>query len=652
MRYYCTLFDSNYLSRGLALHKSLLAQSSKDFKLFILPMDQACYESLQKLKLKNVDIISFEDFLSHDLKEAMKNRTWAEFCWTCSSAILEYCFNRFGLHQCTYLDSDIYFYNDPELAFEEFKENSGALITKHNFSIQHDQSRSSGIYCVQFMPFNNNALGREILNDWYSKCLASCELNPAEGKCGDQKYLDEWPEKFKGVVESKEFGLGIAPWNVQKIRKIDRGFVTLDDGQVYKIIFYHFHGLKVFFNSDVKLTGSRYEISDEVKSFFYDEYLDVLTEVNSFLALHEIRNYHGAQPGTVSIPGIKTFLKKILRYCRSFKINNVNHLIKREGIFGFRCIFCQEMNFKIKYYSLFDDRYGFPGSFNLIECLNCGHLHLNSNFKDNDFVELYSNYYPRAEFDLKSFQPLSFKGGVTGFIDGERSSAASWVPRNIKVLDVGCGFGSSVAYHKSRGCVSVGVEADSNINRIKEAFGLDIRIGVFDDKLFTNEKFDFITLDQVLEHSKDPFSFFSTLSARLEDSGQIVLSIPNAHGWGARFFRRRWINWHTPYHLQFFTDKSFQKLSDNFNLRVVKSETITHSNWLYYQILHLLTFPQMGSQSSFWASKPVKQKSKALLVRLVNLSHRFRFFHIVTRLFDLVGMGDNRLIILQKGKKL
>ena len=47
MKHYCTYFDQHYLTRGLALHHSLV-QHAGDFELTVLCMDQECEAALRQ----------------------------------------------------------------------------------------------------------------------------------------------------------------------------------------------------------------------------------------------------------------------------------------------------------------------------------------------------------------------------------------------------------------------------------------------------------------------------------------------------------------------------------------------------------------------------------------------------------------------------
>ena len=74
---------------------------------------------------------------------------------------------------------------------------------------------------------------------------------------------------------------------------------------------------------------------------------------------------------------------------------------------------------------LYDDRYGFPGRFNLLECGGCGHRQLDAKFSDAELSELYSRHYPRRA-SPSDFKPYVERGGFGAWLDGERGSAFRW----------------------------------------------------------------------------------------------------------------------------------------------------------------------------------------------------------------------------------
>ncbi|GAB1234058.1 class I SAM-dependent methyltransferase [Ferrigenium sp. UT5] len=297
----------------------------------------------------------------------------------------------------------------------------------------------------------------------------------------------------------------------------------------------------------------------------------------------------------------------------------------------------------------YDDRYGYQGSFTLMQCQHCGHEFLDCNLSASELTELYTNYYPRKCLDIANYTPHTEQNGFTAWFNGSGSSAFRWVPRNVRVLDVGCGFGQSLGYHTARGCDVYGVEADENIRRVVEKFGFKVHVGLFDDKVYEQDFFDFVTMDQVIEHVTDPIATLRGVARILKSGGTAILSTPNARGWGSRLFGKRWINWHTPYHLQFFTRESMRQAAEQSGLVLTEVKTVTNSEWLHYQWIHLVTYPKPGKPSWFWS--PDKSGARAhqkIMVRLLSLLHRTKINHWVTRLLDGLGLGDNFVFILKK----
>lgn len=298
---------------------------------------------------------------------------------------------------------------------------------------------------------------------------------------------------------------------------------------------------------------------------------------------------------------------------------------------------------------LWDDRYAYPGQFTLMRCSNCGHAFLDCDLMPDQLGELYTNYYPRKTFDVAQYKPHTERSGFGSWLGGLNSSAFRWVPENVRVLDVGCGFGESLGYHAARGCDVYGVEADENIRRVAEKFGYRVHVGLFDDKVYESEFFDYVTMDQVIEHVTDPFSALCGVARILKPGGKAILSTPNANGWGAKIFGRRWIHWHTPYHLQFFSKYSMQIAAEQAGLEVTEVKTITNSDWLLYQWIHLVTFPPLGKPSSFWLrNKSGTTFRQKLLVRLLSLMHKTKINHLLTRIFDSLSVGDNFVFVLTK----
>jgi 2-polyprenyl-3-methyl-5-hydroxy-6-metoxy-1,4-benzoquinol methylase len=298
--------------------------------------------------------------------------------------------------------------------------------------------------------------------------------------------------------------------------------------------------------------------------------------------------------------------------------------------------------------SLYDDRYGYQGIFQLLRCIDCGHRFLQAKFSPEQLRDLYSNYYPRSSFDLDNYKPYRELQGFNAWLDGYQSSPFRWIPKDVRILDIGCGFGESLGYHQARGCEVYGVEADENIRRVADKFGFNVHVGLFDSAIYQENFFDYVTMSQVIEHVTEPVQTMSGIAKILKPGGVAILSTPNVCGWGARLFSRRWINWHAPYHLHFFTLKSMQLAAQNAGLVLERTVTITPSAWLHFQWIHFFTCPPEGKPSVFWVPGSQWSFTQKVLLRALLILHRSKINHLVTRLFDASGLGDNRLYFLRK----
>jgi 2-polyprenyl-3-methyl-5-hydroxy-6-metoxy-1,4-benzoquinol methylase len=297
-------------------------------------------------------------------------------------------------------------------------------------------------------------------------------------------------------------------------------------------------------------------------------------------------------------------------------------------------------------FTLYDDRYGYRGEFEQRRCAACGHRWLDWTPDAPTLGKLYSEHYPRSDRSADDLAPLASPGRLAAWWRGARGSAARWVPAGVRVLDIGCGFGESLAYHRARGCEVHGVEADRNIARVAARHGFDVHVGLFEPERYAEAMFDYVTMDQVLEHAVDPIEMLGGVRRVLRAGGTTVLSTPNAAGAGARVFGARWINWHAPYHLHGFTAGSLCTAAERVGLRVARIETITSSEWLSYQWIHLVTAPPVGENSPFWA--PARARGRRWTIRSLRAWHRTGVDHALTRLADSLGVGDNLIAVLER----
>jgi hypothetical protein len=243
MRYYCTYFDHRFISRGLALLSSL-EQHGKAFRLFVLCLDDLCYDALIKARLPNVSPIALPDIEAYDrdLRATRPRRSLVEYYFTLTPAFPLYLLAHFPeIDIITYLDSDLYFFGDPETVFTELGGGSAAIIG-HRFSEAGRFRERYGVYNVGWVSWRRDQSGLACL-EWYrEKCLEWCFDNADGQRFADQKYLDDWPLRFPRVRAIQHKGCNLAPWNIENYEYSLRNGRLFIDGD--PIVFYHFHGLK------------------------------------------------------------------------------------------------------------------------------------------------------------------------------------------------------------------------------------------------------------------------------------------------------------------------------------------------------------------------------------------------------------------------
>ena len=259
---FVTHCNSAYLTRASAMIISLITYSPSA-RVVLIYHDEETKKAFQKLNLNSVTIIDVEEVIVRykELAIARTNRPLIEFLYCLSPFVVRFCFDVFKPERVFYVDADLFFFADPaELIDKELT--TSVVLVSHNFPIGFEHLKKYGNFNVGWLQFNENFSGRQILEWWSNKCLDSTASDLEANVYGDQKYLDEIPVIFPGVVIRNSLGENLAPWNLKGRLLTRSNSSKFVDGN--QLIYFHFSGLRLL-KHGVILGLSHYSYSNSCR---------------------------------------------------------------------------------------------------------------------------------------------------------------------------------------------------------------------------------------------------------------------------------------------------------------------------------------------------------------------------------------------------
>lgn len=278
---FCIMTTANYITKALVMYDSLMKKCNNKISFFYFTFDDITYEYLKKLNYKNIVPVAIHELEKFypELKSTISTRSKGEYFFTCTPHIMDYVLKNYDVDHITYLDADLYFYQDPRIILNELQDNS-VLITEHRRHNPTEKDLLTGKYCVQFIPVKNNETGNNVINWWKKKCIEWCYYRYENGKFADQGYLNDWPELFESIKVMDHRGGGVARWNIGYYSFYTendsiKAFTTEINNNV-DLLFYHFEGLKIYSN---KIMSAGFLKNDKnIFEFIYKDYIDKLSK--------------------------------------------------------------------------------------------------------------------------------------------------------------------------------------------------------------------------------------------------------------------------------------------------------------------------------------------------------------------------------------
>lgn len=261
----CTMFDSAYMKKGLALIESI-RRHLPDFALCVLAIDEAVYHHFQRNRQDNIIVISLNDAETGDLLAVKPIRSPIEYIWTLTPHLTRFAYDLLDVGNIAYMDADCFLFADLAPLYDEVG-NAPVAIIPHRWTPKHaDRLRSAGIYNVGWVYFSRDGL--QCLEDWRDKCIEWCYWEvKADGRFADQGYLNSWDTQW-GAHVVQQLGANLAPWNQEQYTyRVNGTDLIISDGKrADPLLFYHFHGFDGVHNR----TG--YTLHPMVAEHVYREY--------------------------------------------------------------------------------------------------------------------------------------------------------------------------------------------------------------------------------------------------------------------------------------------------------------------------------------------------------------------------------------------
>ncbi|MBI2474515.1 MAG: class I SAM-dependent methyltransferase [Candidatus Taylorbacteria bacterium] len=165
--------------------------------------------------------------------------------------------------------------------------------------------------------------------------------------------------------------------------------------------------------------------------------------------------------------------------------------------------------------------------------------------------------------------------------------------RKGRLVDIGAATGYFMKLAKKMGWEAEGVEIGREAAEVGRRQGLKMLTATIAE-LSGAEKFDAITMFDVIEHVKDPEADFRKAHDLLKDDGALVIITPNSGSLYARLLGKRWHLIVPPEHLSYFTRAGMQTLLEKSGFQVIEMKAPGKWFTLEYILHTLLRWQGLG----------------------------------------------------------
>jgi 2-polyprenyl-3-methyl-5-hydroxy-6-metoxy-1,4-benzoquinol methylase len=199
-----------------------------------------------------------------------------------------------------------------------------------------------------------------------------------------------------------------------------------------------------------------------------------------------------------------------------------------------------------------------------------------------------------------------------------------------KIFDVGCATGYFLDIARDHGWQTGGMEISEYAAEEVDRRGHKVFCGNFSEEEI-KEKFNVVTMWDVLEHLDNPLKYLKTANRILAEGGFLLINTINRKSLWARVLNKHWHLFIPPEHLFYYTPKSLEILLKNSGFKVEKIKTAGKNfslSYIFSTLYHWQKLRIWDNLSKFF-DRPFWRK-----------------------FFLPINLGDNILIIAKKIKNV
>lgn len=200
----------------------------------------------------------------------------------------------------------------------------------------------------------------------------------------------------------------------------------------------------------------------------------------------------------------------------------------------------------------------------IVECVHCGYIYANPRWSEDELLAAYSAVEDTTYLQERAGRELTFRKHLQAL---EKVIG----PANGRtMLDVGAYIGVFVEIATAAGWCVYGIEPSEWAANVARQQGLNVIPGTLDSPELQGQRFDVITMWDVIEHVADPSAELAKAYHLLNPQGWLVVHTMDIDSLTARLMGRRW-PWLMDMHIHYFSQKTLAKMVQKNGFKVIWS---------------------------------------------------------------------------------